>query len=459
MSRSSRRGSAPGFTLVEVLVVVATLAMILWMVGQLLFPMRQAAERQRLEVEARQSARAASDYLGATLRAAGDMNRQALPRDPALLLTFVWQGDGTGVGSNPACDGSAIAGCIQTSYNNVPNNPGNATLATPGTDVITIGRIIDNVTVPALTYGGGTDNHPDSDQTTYWKFNEKCMDDGANLNQFIQLTGSHATAGGTRSLPLMLVDSYGNWAFYQITDYQAAANGTPCSNPSALLCYDSTLGEAVPCIAVTAHPGNTAYNAPGGARVLTPTMYLYPGVHYTTFRVCNGWLEQKNGIFDPTVDTNCPALGGDAEFPATYASYPGSGTWPGADWSPLLPNIEDLQFAYMFADGTVENGPTSSLGASPDPVRAAPGGVPVMMGPATGSSVDALRVLGVRVTVTARSSTRPMVGAGKIEMRRPASEDHDPANDVPVHPTDTYFRSQLSVIAMLRNRALGDTGY
>ncbi len=62
MSRSSSKPGG-GFTLVEVLVVVASLGMILWMVGPLFFPMRQAAERQRLQVEARQTARGATDYV------------------------------------------------------------------------------------------------------------------------------------------------------------------------------------------------------------------------------------------------------------------------------------------------------------------------------------------------------------------------------------------------------------
>lgn len=441
MSRSCIRKLAPGFTLVEVLVVVATLGMILWMVGQLLFPMRQAAERQRLEVEARQSARAACDYLTFAIRGATDMNRAATPmRNPALLLTFVWQGDGTGNGANPTCDGTAgTAGCVQTSWNNVPDNTGNPTLAAPGSDVITVGRAVSVVAMPSLTYGGGSDNHADTAQTTYWRFDQGCMDDNKNVQAFWSLTGRpDPPSGGDQSLPLMMVDSIGNWAFYRITDYKDSLNNTSCSSPSATSCYDSTIAAPAPCLAVVAHPGSTAYNAPGGLRTLTPTMYLYPGVHFAAFRVCRGWLEQKDGLFDPAADTNCPALPDDADFPAYEAK---------TSWSPLLPNIEDVQFAYIFADGTVWNSPAGTLSGA----TGAPGGVPVAVGSANPPLYDVLHVIGVRVTVTARSTTRVTVGGGKIERRRPVAEDHDPGAVL----VDTFFRSQITEVAMLRNRASG----
>jgi len=73
--RSSRPGG--GFTLVEVLVVVASLGMILWMVGSLFFPMQKAAERQRLQVEARQTARGATDYVAMLVRGATDGRHDA----------------------------------------------------------------------------------------------------------------------------------------------------------------------------------------------------------------------------------------------------------------------------------------------------------------------------------------------------------------------------------------------
>jgi hypothetical protein len=43
------------------------------------------------------------------------------------------------------------------------------------------------------------------------------------------------------------------------------------------------------------------------------------------------------------------------------------------------------------------------------------------------------------------------VGGGRIAMQRPVAEDHDPGAVV----RDTYYRSQISSVAMLRNRASG----
>ena len=77
------RNTGRGFTLIEVLVVIAALAMILLMVGQLLFPMRRATDRQRFQVEARQTARAAADYIAFMVRGSSDLNDAALPRNPA----------------------------------------------------------------------------------------------------------------------------------------------------------------------------------------------------------------------------------------------------------------------------------------------------------------------------------------------------------------------------------------
>ena len=67
------RHARRGFTLVELLAVLACLGMILWMAGQLLFPMRTAAERQRAQVEARQTARSAAAYMAFVLRGVADL--------------------------------------------------------------------------------------------------------------------------------------------------------------------------------------------------------------------------------------------------------------------------------------------------------------------------------------------------------------------------------------------------
>ena len=429
---TGRSVTTRGFTLVEVLVVVASLGMILWMVGELLFPMRQSAERQRLQVEARQTARASLDYMAMQLRGSNDMNHATgfLVQGPATFLTYVWKGDGSGTGTNPTCDGtpSQDPGCVQTSFNNVPDNGGNPTLATPGTDIITIATTGSGTQIGpsmALTWAGSVG----SSQPSSWMFNLGCPDSAANLAQFKSLTGWN----GTTSAPLMLVSSTGGWGLYQITDYQDGLNSTNCSATQAW-CYDAAVVAQVPCIGVIANP-STGINAPGQARGLGMPLTLFPHVRFAAYRVCDGWLEQKNGIFDPIADANCPVIATGAAFPP-YATKP--------NWSPLLPDVEDLQLAYVFIDGSVGNG-------YPGGTMATPAGVPIAVGWGLTPIVDSTQVIAIRITVTARSSMPVTVGGGKIQAPPPVAEDHDPG----MTSTDTYFRSQLTALALLRNRLAG----
>ncbi len=423
MSHSCRKAFAPGFTLVEVLVVVATLGMILWMVGQLLFPMRQAAERQRLQVEARQTARAAADYLNFVVHGATDMNDLSVPRNPAAILTFVWQGNGNGGGTNPTCDGTPQNGCIQLSYNNVTD----ASLATPGTDIITLGKPSTPLRLHRLTWPGSADNS----SPTWWSYDQGCPSDLTNKTMFDQATQRDPVTGW--SAPLMLFDATGHWVFYQITDYKDTQNANCCSAPPNQCIPEGSL-TPVPCIQVIANPGNDALNAPGGQRDLHEPVTLVIGVQYSAYRVCDGWLEQKAGVFNPATDNNCPTLAAGAPFPA-YVTKPG--------WTPLLPNVEDLQFAYVFGSGAVWNGPAGTMPTAL--------GVPVQVGGASPPPLDAENVTAIRVTVVARSSSPVTIGGGKTPEPRPVVEDHDPG----VTLADTYYRSVISTTAMLRNRLAG----
>ena len=426
--------TARGFTLVEVLVVVASLGVILWMVGELLFPMRQAAERQRLQVEARQAARASLDYMAMQLRGMTDMNRVTLQpvQGPASFLTYVWKGDGSGTGNNPTCDPTSglDAGCVQTSFNNVPANGHDVTLATPGTDILTVATAQStspNGPSTGLTWAGSANiNQPSS-----FMFNLGCPDSAANLAQFKSLTGWN----GSTSAPLMLVTSTGYWGFYQITNYQDGLNGDSCSATPPAWCFNTQIAASVPCIGVIAQPGAAGINAPGQSRTLAAPLALFPNVRFAAYRVCDGWLEQKNGIFDPVADADCPYLAPGAAFPP-YVSKP--------NWSPLLPNLEDLQFAYVFFDGSIWNGyPGGTI-----PVGA---GVPIAVGGATPPPYDSTLVIAVRITVTARSSMPVTVGGGKIQAPPPVAEDHDPGVTAP----DTYYRSELTALTLLRNRLAG----
>ncbi|HQT94436.1 MAG TPA: hypothetical protein PK435_07385 [Thermoanaerobaculaceae bacterium] len=422
--RSSRPGG--GFTLVEVLVVVASLGMILWMVGALFFPMQKAAERQRLQVEARQTARGATDYVAMLVRGATDMNDITNPRNPAAILTFLVHGSVTGNSATPTCDGTPTSGCIQLSYDNVTD----ATLATPGTDILTFG-------VPSAPMRLKPSHWPSAGNfaasTNAWEFDQGCPSDAANMTAFKNATGYGSDpAHPTWSQPQMLFDKTGNWVFYQITDYKESPNSTNCSDPPSNWCKDPQSGQVVPCIQVVANPGNSALNAPGGQRSYVEPVTLIVGLQYASLRVCDGWLEQKVGIFNPATDDNCPGLAAGAAFPPYVIK---------AGWSPLLPNVEDLQFAYLFDAGTVGNGPAGAMTTAAH--------VPIMGGTPL-DPWDIRRVIGIRVTVTARSSS-PVFGGGKALMRQPAAEDHDPGAISP----DTYFRYQLSSTSLLRNRDAG----
>jgi prepilin-type N-terminal cleavage/methylation domain-containing protein len=430
MWRSSSNPRAAGFTLMEVLVVLACLGMILWMAGQLLFPMRAAAERQRLQVEARQTARSAADYSAYVIRGATDLNDRSTPFNPASVLTYLWRGANPGAGGAnfPACPGDGS--CVQLAYNNV--DQGATSFASNGTDILTLTAA--QVTTPVLLESASAWPNPFNDASVqYWAYNLGCPDDAANLLLFKTLTQDPATP--TQSLPLLLVDpGSGAWLTYRITNYRDGNNATSCTalNPTCIVG-----GVNVPCIEVNASPQDaTSLNPPGGLEVIANPPNLIVGSRFTTLRVCNGWLEQKNETFDPAADANCGALpGGTVEFPDYVVK---------AGWSPLLPNVEDFQISYSYRNGETWNRPGATLSAT----QGCNNGVPSLdANPGTVNPFDARSVIGIRVTITARSSTPVRLG-GKMEFRQPAAEDHDPTTA----PNDTYYRYQVSALAMLRNR-------
>lgn len=437
MSRRSNRGAAGGFTLVEILVVVASLGMILWMVGSLFFPMRQAAERQRLQVEARQAARGAVDYVSYILRGATDLNYAATPRNPAAVLTYAWRGDPDPAvaPTNPTCPGDGA--CVQLSFNDVAAG---SKLGTEGTDIITVATQQDSRRIA----GGRAWPVPyDNASFQYWVFTDGCSlanPDVANLNAFKQLTEDPADNTRSRLLIVMNQDPTNGmpWFFYRITDYLATDgfNTSTCSNPQ---CVIGGFAAPQPCFKVQAQPSDAAaLNPPGGVRLSPGFNALVAGTQFTTLRVCRGWLEQKTGSpFDPAADANCDALPAGAEFPAWEAK---------AGWSPLLPNVEDLQIAYLYLNGEVWNSPARTLSGT----EGCTDGVPLATSDAATNVYDVSNVVGFRITVTARSSVA-VVGGGKQPQPPPSAEDHDTT----AAPADTYFRYQVSSTVLLRNRAAG----
>ncbi len=439
MSHSSHRNAA-GFSLMEMLVVLATLGMILWMVGQLFFPMRQAAERQRLQVEARQTARSAVDYIAYVVRGATDLNDVAPIRNPAALLTYLWQGPnpGTTGASLPACPGDT--GCVQMSYDNV--NQSTTRFATDGTDILTLSHSAAPRRISATGFPLASGSFTAA-SVQYWAFRDGCAPGGPgangggndtdNLAFFKQVTGGNLNPA--LNPPLVMINPVtGAWLVYKITDYRDVGNAATCTVPDPANCTLS--GVTVPCIGVSADPqAANAWNPPAALEAMTTLPDLAVGSRFSTLRVCNGWLEQKDGLFDRVNDATCrPLAAGTVDFPPYAAN---------AGWSPLLPNVEDLQVAYVFADGTMGNGPSGAM-VTTDGVPTSNGNSPVSGTP------DIVNVRGVRITVTGRSSTQVQFG-GHQPGRRLACEDH-PATAA---AEDTFYRYQVSAIALLRNRTAG----
>lgn len=429
MWRKSEAGAAlrsrRGFSLVELLVVLMMLGMILLVVGQLFFPMRTAAERQRFDVEARQTARAAADYLAFCLRGATDSNPLSTVRNPMAVMTWI-VGKKPGNTDFPGCPGDND--CVQVSFNNVTN----PALADLGTDILTVGQLDEPFAALAARWPGFT-----SGANAHFFFDLGCPDDNENLAKFKALTGFNSSTGWSR--PILFVDEEGNSIFGQITDYKDGQNATSCSAPDPTKCTDVN-NALLPCLWMVFSPNDQTVNIPGGQRDLCSAAdcdkYLVGGVAFRSLRVCEGWLQQKNGIFDPVADANC-----------------GAGS---AGWTSLLPNVEDLQIAYVFANGEVMNTATASLAAQPTAGGCVvnPFGVPCQGLQTDAAAVyDVTRIVGFRITVIGRSSVELPLGVAR--MGRIPAEDHvvltQPRQNVPAGP-DRYFRSIVSANALIRNR-------
>jgi type II secretory pathway pseudopilin PulG len=396
-SDSSAQG---GFTLVEVLVVLISLTVILTLAGQLLFASKRLAVRQGLQVEARETARGAVDYAAFMLRGATDFNQMG--GNAGAIMVWLYKQDTGSYPSSITCPGDD--GCFQATYNNVTD----ASLADPGTDIITFSRPNNTRIVKPVTWPG----YQNASNVDWFPLDRPCTDSAAMLQTFKDLTGAHGPAGQEVSDVLFLVDESGNFRLYQITDYQDGSNANCCDANSN--CQDAN-GVAQPCIKVVSNAGQSgAINPPGTQPDLVkPDLVL--GARFVSLRVRNGWLEQKDGIFDPAVDN------------------------PGNNFVPILPNVEDLQIAWFFRNGEIWNsapGHTLAVNAF---------GVPAQ---GTTGPYDVTNVMGVRVTVTTRSSEPMTLDAPRFG--RPVAEDHTPGGG-----KDALYRYQASASAMLRNRMAG----
>ncbi len=370
-----------GFTLVEILVALALTALILTMAGQIVMSMKRSADRMRLKAETHELAQKAADYVAYHLRAASDMNRPpgTGTNNPAAVITWYLRN-----GAN-----------VQASYNNVTN----ANLADVNTDIITVAMPTAST---RASYDASSGSFPGvaSSTAASWAFGLGCPSDTDNLNLFKSLTGFDGTGGG----PVLLVDSTGGYAYYQITAYGASS----CSSTPPTV---SVTANPAAATLITPMPGELALNA------ASLPLLLQVSIHFYSFRVRNGWLEQKEGLFDPATDN------------------------PGTAFVPILPQIEDLQLAWVFADGTVWNTPVQQLNAA-----TYPGSIPSQG--TSANPYDVANVHGFRVGVCARSVSA-LTWDSEANFKRPELEDHAAAT-----ASDQFFHEAVSTLAMVRNRNL-----
>jgi len=383
-------GSERGFSLVEFLVYMTLVVVLLTFSAQVLFSMRRSATRMELATSARQTARQAVEYIARYVRGASDMLDQPVTNPLSIL---VWLASGGGVG------GGAVP--VQVSYNNVTD----PTLADPGTDIIVLAVPANGQFVP-LDHWPGYLHAADA----WWQFDLACPDSAANLALFKQLTGAHIEGNKEVSVPVLVRDGNGRFGFYQIVNYLDGANSGNC-------------GATPPTIHVVANPGlSGGLNPPGGQPNLSGDVEMVTGPRYVSFRVRGGWLEQKEGVFNPNTDN------------------------PGTSFVQVLPDVEDFQVAWIYADGTIwNNTPSHQLPTA--------GNVPQQAALNFGASpgqYDVVNVMGLRITVTARSPDEVTWEPEPGRFFRPQAEDH-PAGAA----RDRFYHRRATQVVMIRNRSLG----
>lgn len=440
-----RRNS--GFTLVEALVSILILTVVMVVALTLLVSMRSFAAKQHAYTAPRQSARSAVDYVSFFLAGATDLNVEI--GNPNALVMWTTYGNNV----------SSLATVRQASYNNLTAAQATAGFGDVGTDLITFSIATNPIRIPIIetTWTGNTV----SGNTAILNFSAGCGpandQDAANLALFKRLTGAPLPPDPEVSGLLTVQDEAGRWRYLQITRYVS-------SNCAAMTGTDPSREV----ITVEFAPGTTdQLNPPGGWRGdFAGALTLNAGIEFTSFRVRNGSLEQKTsgfdsddvyspGIFDPSCDVASPATG-----------------CPSIGFTPVVENVEDLQVAYVFRDGTVWNATGSAPGPS-DRTLGTAGTIPeqAATNPLVAPGVrDVTNVRALRLSVVARSnpldigarqlSSRPPATpvAGEVRReglyRRPALEDHEmgPMDTV---ATGIFDRYRLTTTLVLRNRLLG----
>lgn len=401
-----------GFTLIEVTVAMTVLVIVLVLSGTLLFSMKSFAQKQQSFAEPRQTARRAMNYLSYYLRGASDMN--AVSSDtpmPNALVTYY------SLGGTPK----------QVTYNNVAN----ANLADLGTDLVTVSKPMAGSTAIKIV---GWNGQVATSANAWALFTQGCgdtNDNTTNLALFNRAVGWDATAGA--SAFFLIYDPGGYWQYYQIT----SAPASDCAQRTAV---------SPQVISMPLSPGGLGgmnLNPPGLPVLTAPKdltcndgnpCYMTGGIQFVTFRVrtSNGTprLEQfalPSRLFDPALDN------------------------PGTNFTPLLDNVEDMQIAYVYGDGTIQNSKSATrlLGGADYPDN-----VPNMrLQEVSTRPYDAANVRGVRLSVVARSAAPISTMLGGVSRRIPTAT---PPEDSAAVYAQGYYHYRLTSTIMLQNRVLGN---
>lgn len=436
MWRSSR--NRRGFTLIEAMVSLLLLVIVLTVAMTMLFQMRAFAERQQFFMLPRQAARRATDYLSYYVASASDAN--LVQRSPnALIMYYNLNGN-----------------VLQASYDNLTGTETGNSVTTPnvttqfgdiGTDVITLVSPINpakyRVSAPFPGFAAGVKN-------IRVNFRGGCggplgTDDVTNLAQFKAMTGLDAAS----SALLMFEDANGEWSYFQIP----AVGGYISSNCADVTNYRNILVQAVVQSATLPAP-------PNGGTAFTDPVALVTGLQFVSFRVRTDpvdnlpKLQQKIGLFNRNTDN------------------------PGTAFVNVMENVEDLQIAYVYANGDIWNNTaarTISQANAGAQCNSAPcdNRVPTQAGPGAVSTepLDVTGVIGLRFSITARSP-RISIGARQLtnvnvtdvlttttsQHFRPASENHPVTMDpmAPLRPLyDLFDHYRATSTMLLRNRTLG----
>ncbi|MBL8113407.1 MAG: hypothetical protein JNK60_11010 [Acidobacteria bacterium] len=432
--------------MIEAMVSLILLVMVLSLSMSLLFSMRSFAEKTQYNVQPRQTARRAVDYLTYHISGAADLNyafnQNHYYGQPNAIVTFYTPSDAARTVINQAAFNNfagteTSGGQTNAVTGTVPDQTTN--WGDLDTDLVTL-AVIDNAqTTKAAVWPG------DRTSAVFFNYRAGCsVSDAVNLQLFQQATGYNAATG--RSGLLMLFDEAGAWDYYRIGTYTSSN----CANPENVI---SVTGQAA------------GYEtAPSGTPFLTkPT--LATGVSFVSFRVRKPTdalgvptgppnLEQKIGLFDPLCDRPSPAVG-----------------CPAVGFTPIMEGIENLQIAYLFGDGSFRNGSGTTLGGRGVPSQAGPCASasatctfglingPNPANPTTTLSTDVTNVVGLRVSVIARSPALPIgakslsAGTSGFRMQRPALEDSS-AGPLATANDDWFERYRLTTNILLRNRNL-----